>query len=622
MQMAVDWLLSDCAEFTANAYGVWPSQVTLSPSLRYFKIKRTCSGWHTERFECKRVTGLLTRGLSDLPHLWFFHVRGANFTGAIPALPKSIKFFIANGNALSGTTPDLVNYPRVETFDISHNLLNGLGKINSCPRLQQALANGNKIKGFPSLLDLPSLDSLNLAENIIEGTLPASLSELTAVQTLDLHSNALISPLPSAGASLTLLTHLDISQNQFTDDCGKLFSIFLQSGATTPLVALIFSDNQITGTCPGYFELLPNLRTFNAANNNLSGKLPEFWSENIARRYSQAHGTTFNSQLVEIDVSGNRFGHSIPESLAGARRLLSFTANGNPLLLGTEFEWIDLDNCTSPLPSCKALPDWNGDTARCCSLVAPPRKCCRALPKFVVQSSFLLHRKEFEKRENEEENARRENYACPELEIKSVFSVGPPALGTVTLSPEYYAWNNCKCNEGFMGVPPFCIEQNCGKDGGGEFYDDYSASCQPCFPGMLICAHASTPTCALTHVGQCAQMQIVHECARACKHMHVCMRVYTHLSIQTSMSAYKHAAFKLTRRNVCIDAWKQNGYECTHSACISTCMRACMHTSTHGCIHISTLNSHMHPCKHSLLNFSYFTKCVLFSYATRFPRIQ
>jgi hypothetical protein len=79
------------------------------------------------------------------------------------------------------------------------------------------------------------------------------------------------------------------------------------------------------------------------------------------------------------------------------------------------------------------------DDSQCCTQDFPSGKCCRKLPKFLMQDL-----KNFESREGEP-------FQCPRLVGKDM-----QMLKTVQLEPEYYAWDQCQCERGMVGTPPNC----------------------------------------------------------------------------------------------------------------------------------------------------------------------
>lgn len=144
---------------------------------------------------------------------------------------------------LSGTLPAAPLPPSLELLNLENNSIGG-----SIP-WQQWSASGVK--------------SLLLASNRLTGTLPTSLPDS---QLIDLSHNALSGTLPAE-----LLPHLpsitfSVAHNQLT---GQIPNASLH--LAKPLVWLLLSDNELTGTLPADSSLL-TLRWVDLANNRLTGE--------------------------------------------------------------------------------------------------------------------------------------------------------------------------------------------------------------------------------------------------------------------------------------------------------------------------------------------------------------
>lgn len=96
---------------------------------------------------------------------------------------------------------------------------------------------------------ISSLRELRLADNLLKGSLPASLCDLGNLQVLDVHNNG-ISNLPDGLQELNHLRVLNVAGNQ-------LKSVPMESLHLLPLIELYISRNRIGGA------LVPKgLRTF------------------------------------------------------------------------------------------------------------------------------------------------------------------------------------------------------------------------------------------------------------------------------------------------------------------------------------------------------------------------
>lgn len=106
---------------------------------------------------------------------------------------------------------------------------------------------------------ITSLRELKLAENELQGDLPATIGSLASLEVLELQSNKLTS-LPSEVRQLTCLRTMNIASNQLSSIPVELFE--------TGLVELVANKNRFEGA---FFtvESIPSLQELNISNNSL-----------------------------------------------------------------------------------------------------------------------------------------------------------------------------------------------------------------------------------------------------------------------------------------------------------------------------------------------------------------
>jgi len=193
---------------------------------------------------------------------------------------------------------------RLESLNLSNNKINGsiprsMGSVRFLEFLD--LSNNQINYSIPrSMGSLRFLDFLDLSNNKINGVIPLTFSKLISLTTLSLQFNHLNGPLPSEIGSLVLLSHLDLSSNRF------LGSIPPNIENCYSLSSLLVSNNLLTGQIPQELGYLFNLSDLDLSRNNLSGTIPL---------------TFFNlHRLSRLNLSCNSLGgrvwyRSIPESL-------------------------------------------------------------------------------------------------------------------------------------------------------------------------------------------------------------------------------------------------------------------------------------------------------------------
>jgi len=157
---------------------------------------------------------------------------------------------------------------------------------------------------------------INLSENYLIGTLPASLFALTELQNFNVSDNnycggddsgcSLGGAIPAL-STLTQLQGFSIDGNQFSGSIPALAGLAKLQGFDV-------AGNNLTGSMPSLTGLA-SLQGFNAGGNQLSGSIPSL------------AGLT---NLQVFDVHGNHLTGAIP-ALSGLANLQAFYAFGNQL---------------------------------------------------------------------------------------------------------------------------------------------------------------------------------------------------------------------------------------------------------------------------------------------------
>ncbi|CAB9519794.1 expressed unknown protein [Seminavis robusta] len=202
------------------------------------------------------LTGSLPSTLGRLGQLTSLKMDKNWFHGSIPSefgRMENIQHIYLSRNNLSGPLPsDLGVLPNLEVLSIHSNAISGMipTELGLLPKLQKAYLSNNQFTGVLPLeliteLTASSLQILDLGNNKISGTLPASLGLLTNAHTLDLYGNQITGSLP---------TELGLLEN---------------------VSSILLDSNHLTGTVPSQLGLLTNLDALSLENNALSGSLPE-----------------------------------------------------------------------------------------------------------------------------------------------------------------------------------------------------------------------------------------------------------------------------------------------------------------------------------------------------------
>ena len=123
------------------------------------------------------------------------------------------------------------------------------------------------------------VESLILADNGLEGVVPACLGMLASLTTLDLIGNRLSGNIPAALGSLANLGFLDLSHNRLTGPIPK------ELARLTHLRVLCLNHNQLTGTIPEDLGELPMLEVLHLAYNQLQVPPSDKWCQIAEREF-------------------------------------------------------------------------------------------------------------------------------------------------------------------------------------------------------------------------------------------------------------------------------------------------------------------------------------------------
>ncbi|KAG1367829.1 receptor-like protein kinase HSL1 [Cocos nucifera] len=170
--------------FNNNLTGNVPTSLNNCSSLAFMDI------------QSNRFSGILPDKLPS--ELLWLNIKNNQFSGNIPTMAKSLQFFMATNNLLSGKLPAV---------------LTGISELN---KLYLA---GNLISGQipPGISELKNLSVLNLSSNHLVGEIPAAIGSLQELNSLDLSINQLSGSIPSEIGDLRLPT-LNLSSNRLSGE--------------------------------------------------------------------------------------------------------------------------------------------------------------------------------------------------------------------------------------------------------------------------------------------------------------------------------------------------------------------------------------------------------------------
>lgn len=162
---------------------------------------------------------------------------------------------------------------------------------------------------------------LDLHGNGLQGTLPPELSLLSALWEVSLSDNAISGTIPSDFEKLYDLDTFILEKNLFHGSIPDFMWEFQD------MVHLNLANNLFSGEVPDMVHFTsPNMRVLHLQNNDMSGSIP----------------TTFGSlDWLDLQLNGNSFTGTVPESIAGRRmevlRLHNNRLEGNFPALSFDF---------------------------------------------------------------------------------------------------------------------------------------------------------------------------------------------------------------------------------------------------------------------------------------------
>ncbi|KAE8725438.1 Protein BRASSINOSTEROID INSENSITIVE 1 [Hibiscus syriacus] len=281
--------------------------------------------------------------ISSCVNLKFLNLSSNQFSGRIPALPSSgLQYLYLADNKFQGQVPLYVTEAcsSLVELDLSSNNLSGMIPTGfaSCSSLGSFdLSTNNFTGGLPIEIfkNMSSLTKLGLAFNRFSGPLPESLSSLFNLEALDLSSNNFSESIPASLCEnpRNRLQVLYLQNNMLTG------SIPASLNNCSQLVSLHLSFNYLTGTIPSSLGALSKLKDLRLWLNQLHGEIPQELSniqtlETLILDFNVLTGTIPSglsncTKLNWISLSNNRFTGEIPAWLGKLSSLAILKLSNN-----------------------------------------------------------------------------------------------------------------------------------------------------------------------------------------------------------------------------------------------------------------------------------------------------
>ncbi|KAF3945553.1 hypothetical protein CMV_028085 [Castanea mollissima] len=317
--------------------------------------------------------GLLPSSIFDLPNLSVLDLRHNQLVGPLPNHVSGLNLLIdlsLRSNFLNGTLPSwLFSLTSLVTLTLDHNQFIGeIGEFKYNNSLDYLDLSYNMLQGsIPSSISrLVNLTYLSLSSNNLQGSVPSSISRLVNLTTLYLSSNNLsimldlefLSNLNNLNALSFSYNNLLVSINNnltftlpnleelYLSSCNiSEFPIFLK--VATNLGYLDLSNNKIHGQTPKWLGavgrnslyFLDLSHNFLTSIDKIQGPFPTLNSLNLQYLFASNNNLTGEipslicnaSYLDVIDLSHNNFSGTIPKCLVHSNVLSVLDLRKNSL---------------------------------------------------------------------------------------------------------------------------------------------------------------------------------------------------------------------------------------------------------------------------------------------------
>lgn len=232
---------------------------------------------------------------------------------------------------------------RVNTISLANNNLDGEipASVGNISELGGLWLFDNKLAGnIPSSIgNLTRLGALYLQNNRLTGTIPSSVCNLTNLSVLFLANNQLSGNIPEQMGNMVNLTDIDLSVNKLS---GNIPSSIV---SLANLYTLVLNNNELTGSIPVEIGNLSELISLKLSNNQLSGNIPPSIGNCIFMELLLLNNNRLTGEIptslgdlifiFELNLSDNQLSGAIPSSLGNPWSSCHFLNLSNNFLTGT-----------------------------------------------------------------------------------------------------------------------------------------------------------------------------------------------------------------------------------------------------------------------------------------------
>lgn len=179
---------------------------------------------------------------------------------------------------------------------------------------------------------LPNLESLDLRDCGLKGTIPYQVGMLSKLTNLVLTRNSLSGNLPQSLTNLTKLRWLDVSSNYLSGTIPLRIKY-------KNLIYLNLGANNFVGLIPSSLGYLPRLQVLQLERNYFTGAIPSFKNLNLTRLDLSRNkltgfipsGVESMLSLLYLNLSHNNLSGTIPSCLCSLCQLSAIDLSNNSL---------------------------------------------------------------------------------------------------------------------------------------------------------------------------------------------------------------------------------------------------------------------------------------------------
>lgn len=256
------------------------------------------------------ITGIIPPSLKFII-INVINLSSNRFYGALPPFPSNIEYIDFSNNSFSGSLLPITSeyLPLLGDLHLSNNLINGTIPASICKfaEMQVIDLSSNRLSGqlpacFP---DLASLRVINLENNNLSGEIPDKLSSLSWLQALHLGNNSISGRIPMPLRACKALLIIDLGGNKLYGNIPSWIGEALPS-----LRILRLRSNLLEGHIPEELSYLTALQILDLGDNNLSGTIPESFGNFSAMAVTQKEGKNILDSVLGAAFSS--IGNYVP----------------------------------------------------------------------------------------------------------------------------------------------------------------------------------------------------------------------------------------------------------------------------------------------------------------------